>query len=167
MILGWHRNGASRAAGPACVHGPYPTPYFQSTSARADLRLSSRLRLCSRNRRGTDLRPLMIRVSESGDIDPGCAGHRGIARSGDRRAVSTPGFSFGRSRGPRTSTPIATMQHERKPILGREPSRFRGKRQELLRKYISCDDYCDQFVTRGLTGQDTPKPHAGIRRGRV
>src|SRR3984893_1011956 len=59
------------------------------------------------------------RVSGSGGIDPGCAGHRGIARSGDRLAVSTPGRFVERSRGPRTSTPIATMQHERKPILGK------------------------------------------------
>jgi hypothetical protein len=115
----------------------------------------------------TGLRPLIDRVSESGDIDPGHAGNSGTPQSGDhlpaaRSAITTDICADGGSQ--RQSELCNTSQKQ--PLM-RKPSSFHAKRQELLEKYISYLGVRDQFITSLLQHHSVPKRPVGAHRGQI
>jgi hypothetical protein len=105
----------------------------------------------------TDPRPLIDRVSESGDIEPGRAGDRCTLRTGDHlplaRLVRVADVcADGESQ--RYSEPCLISE---KHSLAWEPSRFHIKRQVLSAKYLSSHGERGQYVTPLERRRRSPK----------
>jgi hypothetical protein len=115
----------------------------------------------------TDPRPLIDRVSESGDIEPGRAGHRCTLRTGDHlplaRLVIVADICAD-DESQRYSEPCLISE---KHSLALEPSRFHVKRQDLSAKYISYHGERGQYVTPMERRRRPPKSPVYDRAGQV
>ena len=134
MIPGWHRNCASRAAGPACVHGPYQTLIFKAR--RRERGFPAADDCAHETAVAPDLRPLMLESQSLETLIPVAPGTATWLEAEVALLPARPAFrTFARTRGPQRQPQPCNLS-ENQSLAG-EPSRFRGKRQEPLRKNIS------------------------------